>query len=619
MDHQLFGYTGKILRVDLTGSKITSEAINTDSLRKYVGGASLGSKFIFDEVPPGVKWSDPENRLFIGAGPLSGTMIGGSGGIAIVTKGALTEGAASTQANGLFGAYLKFFGVGGLIIQGAASDWVYLHIHDGLAEIKQANFLKGKDNYEVDRLIKTELQKDREVSILSIGPAGENLVRFACLFADLGHVAAHNGVGAVMGSKKLKAIVIERGTSAIPVQDKDSLTEIVKELRNKIKANPFHTEVATWGTLGFFTGGKKMGILPIKNYSTSTYDISEAELDKYSPQSIRANFKEVKRKPCWGCNFHHSSLIEIPSGKYAGRMIEEPEYEGIAACGSVMGITNVTTSLVLANEIDRLGMDANETGWVISWLMECFEKGIITKKDTDGIEMKWGDGDAALAMLYKVANREGLGDTLAEGVMRASRRVGGEAPSMAVHTLKGNTPRGHDHRASWLELFDTCVSNTGTLETHGAAPFQSLGLDPKYDRYSPQDISTVEAKIKGAMIFEDSVITCRYNTMTDIELLCRAVNAVTGWNMDFGEAMDIGRRTVNLLRIFNLKNGLGPELDAPSARYGSTPTEGPAAGKSIMSHWTEMLQNYYKLMGWDEKGKPLPETLKSLGLDESIL
>jgi aldehyde:ferredoxin oxidoreductase len=616
----LSGYSGNILRVNLTGKKAEAQVFEAETLRKYVGGVSLGSKVLFDEVPPEVKWSAPENRLYIGTGPLSGTSIPGSGGLAAVTKGALTEGAASTQANGIFGAYLRSAGFDCLILQGASSDWVYLHIHDGLTEFKSANFLKGKDNYEVDRLIKAELHKgDREVSILSIGPAGENLVRFACLFADMGHIAAHNGVGAVMGSKKLKAIVIDRGGTAAPVQDKGTLVEIVRELRGKLKANPFHTEVATWGTLAFFTGGKKMGILPVKNYSTSTYDISEAELEKYSAQSIRANFKEIKRKPCWGCNFHHSSLIEIPSGKYAGRIIEEPEYEGIAACGSVMGIKDVTTSLVLASEIDRLGMDANETGYTIAWLIECYEKGLITSKDTDGLELTWGNGDAVMSILPKIAHREGFGNILAEGVMRASRHIGGEAPDMAVHTLKGNTPRGHDHRASWLELFDTCVSNTGTLETHGAAPFQLLGLDAKYDRYSPLDISTVEARIKGAMIFEDSVITCRYNTMTDLELLCRAVNAVTGWNMDYREAMMVGKRSVNLFRIFNLRNGIGAELDAPSVRYGSTPTEGPAAGKSVMLHWQEMLQNYYKLMGWDEAGKPLPETLRSLGLDEDLL
>jgi aldehyde:ferredoxin oxidoreductase len=612
-------YTGNLLRVDLSKKKTMVEPIQADVLRKYVGGVSLGSKYLFDEVPPGVKWSDPENRIYFGAGPLSGTIMAGSGGMAVVTKGAMTEGAASTQANGLFGAYLRSEGINCLILQGASPDWVYLHIHDGLAELKPAGFLKGKDNYEVDQLIKAELHKgDREVSILSIGPAGENLVRFSCIFVDMGHIAAHNGVGAVMGSKKIKAIVIDRGNAEIPVQDKDTLTEIVKELREKLKANPFHAEVAAWGTLAFFTGGKKMGILPIRNYSTSTYDISEADLERYSAPSIRANFKEVKRKPCWGCNFHHSSMMEIPSGKFAGRIIEEPEYELIAACGSLVGITDVTTSLVLASEIDRLGLDGNETGYTMAWLIECYEKGLITKKDTEGLEMTWGNGDAVMAMLSKIAHREGFGNILAEGVMRASKHVGGEAANMAVYTLKGNSPRGHDHRASWLELFDTCVSSTGTLETHGAAPFQLLGLDPKYDRYSPRDISTVEAKIKGAMIFEDSVITCRYNTMTDLELLCRAINAVTGWDMDFKEAMILGKRTVALLRLFNLNCGIGSELDAPSVRYGSTPTEGPAAGKSVMAHWTEMLQNYYNLMGWDEKGRPLPETLKSLGLDESI-
>jgi aldehyde:ferredoxin oxidoreductase len=230
--------------------------------------------------------------------------------------------------------------------------------------------------------------------------------------------------------------------------------------------------------------------------------------------------------------------------------------------------------------------------------------------------MTWGNSEAIMALLKKIANRQGFGDILAEGVMRAARRIGGEAPSLAIHTLKGNTPRSHDHRAMWLELFDTCVSNTGTLETHSKAPNKLLGLPEAYDTFDPQVISTVEAKIKGAMIFDDSLVACRFQTATALELLCQAINAATGWDMDFQEAMLVGRRAVNLARVFNLRRGIGAELDAPSARYGSTPHDGIAAGRGIVAHWDEMLRNYYQLMGWDEKtGKPLPETLSNLGLD----
>ena len=255
----------------------------------------------------------------------------------------------------------------------------------------------------------------------------------------------------------------------------------------------------------------------------------------------------------------------------------------------------------------------------MAWLLECYEKCLITSKDTDGLEMKWGNGEAILSMLNKIARREGFGDILAEGVMRAAQQMGKEAQKLAVHTKKGNTPRTHDHRAMWLELFDTCVSNTGTLEAHSAAPYQLLGLARPADMFDPETISTVDAKIKGAMIFEDSLVTCRFNTNTNLDLICQAINAATGWDMNIQEAMTIGRRAVNLARAFNLRHGIAAELDAPSMRYGSTPLDGIAAGRGILPHWEKMLHNYYKLMGWDQKtGKPLPETLANLGLDSVI-
>jgi len=311
-------------------------------------------------------------------------------------------------------------------------------------------------------------------------------------------------------------------------------------------------------------------------------------------------------------------MMEITEGKYAGRVVEEPEYEGMASFSSLVGIDDVTMTVVLASEVDRLGMDTNETGWVIAWLMECYEKRILTKEDTDGLEMTWGNGEAIMAMLNKIANRQGFGNVLAEGVMRAAQHVGGEATKLAIHTQKGNTPRSHDHRVQWLEMFDTCVSNTGTLETHGKAPYKLLGLPETYDTFDPEVISTVEAKIKGAMMFEDSLVTCRYQTATALELLCQAVNSATGWNMDFQEALVVGRRAANLARAFNLRHGISAELDHPSMRYGSTPLNGVAAGRGIIPHWDKMLHNYYNLMGWDEKGRPVAETLRSLGLENTI-
>jgi aldehyde:ferredoxin oxidoreductase len=596
-----YGYAGKILRVDLTRGENTADTLSEAFLRKYIGGATLGIKYIFDEVPPGVEWSDPENRLFIGTGPLGGTSVGGSGTVSVATKGALTNGMASTQANGFFGAFLRFSGFDGIILQGAAPDWVYLYIHDDKLELRDATHLAGKNTLEVDSLIKEELKKkERETSVLCIGPAGENLVKFACICVDKGHMAGHNGVGAVMGSKKLKAIAVDRGKSAIPLKDKAALSQQAKKILANTRSDKFLDMTLREGTVGGVVMSTKAGFIPVKNYTTTIHSIAPEKLEKYSTEYIRTTFK-AKPTPCWACTATHCHMMEMPEGKYAGRVFEEPEYEGMAAFSSLIGVDDVHMTVVLASEVDRLGMDANETGYLIAWVMECYEKRVLTKEDTDGLEMTWGNGEATMALLNKIANRQGFGNALAEGVMRAAQHVGGEAPKMAVHTMKGNTVRGHDHRVQWLELFDTSVSNLGTLETHKGAPYKMLGLPETYDNLDPDIISTVEGKIKGAMLFEDSMATCRFQTSCSIDLLAEAVNIATGWDLDFDEAMSIGKRAVNLARVFNIRHGIGPELDAPSMRYGSTPLDGTGAGRGIMPHWDKMLANYYNLMGWDNK------------------
>jgi aldehyde:ferredoxin oxidoreductase len=264
-------------------------------------------------------------------------------------------------------------------------------------------------------------------------------------------------------------------------------------------------------------------------------------------------------------------------------------------------------------------MDTNESSWVIGWVMECYEKGILTRKDLDGLDMKWGNVEAVKTLLEKIAKREGVGNLLAEGVKRASEKVGGEAPKMGVYTLKGSTPRGHDHRGRWGELMDTCISATGTVQA-GAylTSLTQFGMPPVTNAFSPWEIAASNAKLDGWYPFLDSLGICRFNSF-EPTLTVECVNAVTGRELTVPDGILIGRRTINVLRMFNFRHGLDPALEAPSFRYGSNPVDGPAKGKSIGQYFPWMKSFYFELVGWDPKtGKPLPHTLKALGLEKLI-
>ncbi len=596
------GYAGKFLRVDLTFERLSNVIFDEATLRKYVGGTGIGTKVLYDEVPPQASWADPVNRITIASGPLGGTAFPGSGTISLVTKGALTNGAASVQANGRFGAYLKFAGYDGVILQGAAKRWLYLYIEDGVAELRDANHLLGLGTYETgDALREASGKKEMEMSVVSIGPAGEHLTRFAGVFVDKGHSASHNGPGAVMGSKKLKAIAVPRERRRVQVKDGERLKRVQTRGGTSTVGGVYRSQLSGRGTL------------PIKNYITSLWKIPEDKLNTFSEPYIRGNFNP-RPSPCWACTYQHSTIMTIPEGPYAGREVEEPEYEQMAAWGPVIDNWDVFSAAMLSGVCDRLGLENNEAGWLTGWVMECYEKGYLTKEDTGGLEMTWGNVEAVKQLLYMIAHRQGFGDLLAEGVMRASQKMGGEAAKCAIYTLKGNIPRGHDHRSRWGELFDTVVTNTGTLENSTQVMTPEAAGPGNWEATSME-----EATNKGKMALDDSLGTCRFHSGMNMEVSAEAISAVTGWAFSPEEAFTVGRRIVNLMKAFNIRCGIGRELDYPSTRYGSTPVDGPTKGISIMEHWEEMLDNYYRLMEWDVKtGKPLPDTLKKMGLEHVI-
>ena len=598
--NRAYGYAGKILRVDLTHGHLTEEVLDETTLKKWVGGAGLGAKYLYEEVPPEVEWDNPENLIIIASGPLGGTKAGGSGTISIATKGCLTNGAVSSQANGFMGAYMKLSGYDAIIINGAAQHWLYLYIHNGMAELRDAQYLLGKNTWETEDAIKKELgYSEKEMSVFCIGSAGENLVKFAGIFGDKDHVAGHNGTGAIMGSKKLKAFCAVRGSAQVPVQDSEGLTKAVNAMWQAIQSYPISKGLFDWGTGGDYQTGEmrlKMGILPVKNYTTNLYP----ESGLMTSQHTREHF-QAKLNPCWACRQHHCHMITITEGKYKGLMVEEPEYEMYAAWGPLVGNTDPVETLVLSNLLTLLGLEGNEAGFLISMVIELYEKGVLKREDTDGLDLKWGNTTAIRTLLERIASRQGdFANILAEGTMHTAETLGTEAKEYGIYALKGHSPRGHDHRAMWREMFDTATSDIGTYASGYIGPPDPDTHSIK-DPFSPEEVSANTALAKGRRQFEDTLGTCIFCTRQQMGVLLDVFNAVTGWGFTVKQAQNVGFRLTNLFRAFNLRHGIDVAREQPSPRWSSTPIDGPAKGKSIQPHWESMLDNYYNLMGWDRK------------------
>ncbi len=609
------GYAGKILRVDLTNERLIEEELDEATLRKWVGGVGIGAKYLYEEVPTTATWDDPENRLVVATGPLGGTRAGGSGTISLSAKGCLTNGATSTQANGFMGAFMKFAGYDALIFQGAANRWLYLYLHDGVAELRDAGHLLGKDTWETEDALKGELgYLEKQLSVFCVGPAGENLVKFGGVFGDRDHAAGHNGIGAVMGSKKLKAFCAAKGRGSVAVKSRPELAKQSNSVWDILQSNPATGRLFQWGTGGDYDSADTRmtrGTLPVKNYTTNLYPETRLMTNQYARERWSA-----KGNPCWSCRMHHCHMITFTDGPYEGQTVEEPEYEMWAAWGPLVGNTDPGEAVFLSNLVTRLGLEGNEAGFLVSMVIDLYEHEVLSPQTTDGLELRWGNTAAIRTLLERIAHREGdFANLLAEGTMRAAEALGPEAKAVGIYTLKGHSPRQHDHRANWREMFDTATSDIGVYESGYAGP-----ADPDthalVHNFSPEEVSTNVAKTKGRRQFEDTLGTCIFCTRVPISHVVDMLNAATGWDVTVQEAQDVGFRAANLLRAFNLKHGVPVEAEKPSPRWSSAPVDGPAQGVTVEPHWEEMLDNYYEQMAWDrESGRPMPETLRALGLE----
>ncbi len=608
----MYGYMGKILRVDLTRGEVKVEEVKEGFYRKFIGGAGLAAKIIFDEVGPGVDPLSPENRLVFAVGPYQGTRAPGSGRWIAAARSPLTGIWADSCAGGAWGPEFKKTGFDALIVQGRAEKPVYIWIKDGEVEIRDASHFWGMDSYEAHDAIIKELGEPK-AKVATIGQAGENLVRIACIMSDKHAFAGRCGLGAVMGSKNLKAVAV-RGTKEVEVAEPGKLEELCKELYPKIAEG-----AAAFGAHGtpFYmpVGYELMGDVPVKYWSQGEFISGIMALG--APRYTEKIF--VKKEPCLNCPIgcHRYIKVEKPE-KYACEGAG-PEYEAIAMFGTNCLVDSLE-AVAKANDLcNRYGLDVISAGALVGFAMECYENGWITKNDTGGIELKWGDGDAVVAMVEKIALRKDLGDVLAEGIKRAAEKIGKGAPDIIVH-VKGLDIPAHDPRAHLSMAINYATGTRGACHER-ADPFcmelglviPEFGLEKPTDRRSwvGQAFATIKYQDLEGMC--DCLIQCKFMafggcTVTDkLNLL----NAITGWNMSMEEFAKTCERVFNLQRAFDVRMGVSRKDDTLPYKMFK-----PVHPKHSLIALEPMLNEYYKLRGWDPDGKPTREKLVELGLED---
>jgi len=636
----LGGYVGKILRVDLTKEAITEEGLPSEStLRKYLGGLGLGLKILDEEQPVDVKPLDPENRMIFLTGPLTGTAVPSANNLAIITLSNETGySVGSSHAHGYFAPYLKFAGYDGIIVKGAAKKPVYLWIRGGKAELRDASHIWGKDTHETQDLIKDELGDRSETSVAAIGPAGENLLAGGAIETDKHHLWAKGGVGSIMGSKKLKAIAVStRGGKGIRISDAEGLLSVAREWQQAALSPPVWAATIS-GPKGINQGywrysGKLKEMPPwFRRYKQSLLAVKNLSDPAFGPVWGKGVYDEAvkfktKAVGCFSCPRGCGYTTHITTGPYKGVMTTlAGGGENMEGAAGMVGVTEPGTNFYLTDLYDRLGLDSSTPGCAISLAFECYERGIITKKDTEGLELKWGNGDAVITLLEKMVKREGFGAVLADGPKKAAERIGGEAPKYAVH-IKGTGMNMHDWRSAWSVMLAQI--------TGGASPcWQGAGVDafsPEPDLGFPNlsdDPASAEGKAEAVWktrskkLLEDSLGICWFGAwgvpgVMDFER--RAIAATVGWK-DFTveEGLTLGHRVSTAQRLFGMKRGLTKENDLDvGQRLLEAPIAGLAAGKAFGDYIVDLIKQYYTLEGWDpESGRPLPTTLKRLGLEE---
>ena len=624
-------FTGSVLHVNLSDGKLWVEHPEDEFYRTYAGGSSMGLYYLLKEIPRGADPFSAENVMTLFAGLPTGLAISGQSRLAVSAKSPITGGIGDSQSGGFFPANLKFAGFDGIVIYGRSPKPVYLFIDDGQAELRDASHLWGKPTLAVDEALVAEIG-DSKIEILQCGPAGEKLVRFAALLSMHNRANGRTGMGAVMGSKQLKAVVV-RGRQKMTAANGQKVAALN---RTGTKSIPEVLDVYGLqknGTPDVIVFQHNLGSLPTRNYNEGQF---EGHLkicgDTYTDTILKES------DTCHACTVRCKRVVET---EYKGQKVLPtyggPEYETVATFGSYCGIDDLP-AIALANQIcNAHGLDTIAAGATIAFAMECFENGLLTLEDTGGIELRFGNADAMLAMLEKIAVRDGLGDLLAEGSERAAAKIGRGADAYLI-TCKGAEAPAHMPQAKRSLSIHYAVNPYGAdhqsaehdpMYEEGAGDFYydrlaMLGLDQVQPGYSMND-EKVRFSYKTEVFYSalDSYCLCQFVwgpawTLYGPQEMAEMLSAATGWEITLDEIMRVGERRLNMMRLFNLREGLTRADDRLPKKFmlplkGEGPSAGVAFSLEEMEHYKDV---YYTLAGWDlEKGQPAPEKIAALGLE----
>jgi aldehyde:ferredoxin oxidoreductase len=642
----MYGYTGKILHVDLTSGALDVEEPPEELYRTYMGGSALGLYYLLKNTPAGADPYGPENTLAFMLAGITGAPIAGQSRATVVAKSPLTGGVGDSQAGGFWPAELKFAGFDGIVIRGISPKPVYLWINQGEVELRDAGHLWGKTTDVVDEMLAEELG-DKRIQVTQIGPSGEKLVRFSAIMNMATRAHGRTGMGAVMGSKKLKAIAVRGGKKKLPMADAERVREIMKPSIANVRNDEDVWDLAKYGTLGILESQNAVGGLPTRNYRSGWMGYDRAAAiggERLFDELLRGadddNQLKAGRETCYSCAVRCKRVVESEwQDKAIDPKLGGPEYETSSVFGSYCDIDDIH-AIAYANQLcNQYGVDTIAAGATMAFAIDCFEQGLISLDDTGGIELGWGKAEAMIAMLEKTLTREGFGDLLAEGSARASIRIGNGAEDLAV-TTKGTefpahmpqvkpslavvyavNPFGADHQSSEHDPGYTPEVAAASPEKYGKR-MADIGLTDQ----QPEDVLN-EAKIEYALKTQyaysalDTADACQFVfgpawQLLGMEELAGVISGVQGEEMTVDDLMTLGARRLNMLRAFNAREGITREQDTLPKRLFEPLEGGPSDGKYIdRDQFEAALVTYYEMAGWDPvTGNPTAETLDGLEL-----